>query len=152
MGDKMIIVSSCLIGEKCRYDGRSQPNEEALRLYNTGAAIPVCPECLGGLSVPRHAAEIVGGSGEDVLLGCARVICRDENGKAEDVTNEFVLGAYRALAAAEKCGACEAILKAKSPSCGCGLIYDGSFSGKLREGNGVAAALLLKKGISVRSL
>ena len=148
----MIIVSSCLIGEKCRYDGRSQPNEEALRLYNMGAAIPVCPECLGGLSVPRSAAEIVGGSGEDVLLGCARVISRDENGKVKDVTNEFILGAYRALDAAEKCGAREAILKAKSPSCGCGFIYDGSFSGKLREGNGVAAALLLKKGISVRSL
>lgn len=152
MRDRMIIVSSCLIGEACRYDGRSQPSEEALRLYNMGAAISVCPECLGGLKTPRPPAEIVGGSGEDVLLGCARVIARCANGEVKDVTSEFIIGAYRTLEAAKNCGAREAILKAKSPSCGCGLVYDGSFGGRLREGNGVAAALLLKNGISVRSL
>lgn len=152
MGDKMILVSSCLVGKRCRYDGRSQPNEEALRLYNMGAAFPVCPECLGGLKVPRPSAEIVGGSGEDVLSGSARVIARLPNGSEKDVTTEFILGAYKTLETAKECGADEVLLKAKSPSCGCGLIYDGSFSGRLREGNGVTAALLLKNGIGVRSL
>lgn len=152
MDDRMIIVSSCLLGEKCRYDGRSQPNDEAIRLFNKGLAVPVCPECLGGLNVPRPPAEIVGGSGEDVLSGCARVIAKAENGGRLDVTNEFILGAYKALQTALECGAEEAVLKAKSPSCGCGLVYDGSFSGRLKEGSGVTAALLMKNGIKVKTL
>ncbi|MBR5947033.1 MAG: DUF523 domain-containing protein [Clostridia bacterium] len=148
----MIIVSSCLIGIPCRYDGKAQPNDEAVRLYNMGIAVPVCPECLGGLPTPRTAAEIVGGTGEDVLSSRARVIARAENGEEKDVTDEFILGAQKTLEIAIECGATQAVLKAKSPSCSCGLIYDGSFSGKLREGNGVTAALLLKNGLRVRSL
>lgn len=152
MDGKMIIVSSCLLGKRCRYDGASQPNEAAIRLFIKGLAVPVCPECLGGLSVPRPPAEIVGGSGEDVLSGNARVIAYGVNGEMIDVTGEFILGAYKTLEIALECGAQEAVLKAKSPSCGCGLVYDGTFSGALIEGIGVTAALLLKNEIKVSTL
>ena len=152
MASRMIIVSSCLLGEKCRFDGNSKPNIEATILFSKGLALPVCPECLGGLSVPRPPAEIVGGSGEDVLSGSARVIAKTENGETIDVTNAFIRGAYKALKTTLECGATEAVLKAKSPSCGCGFIYDGSFCGQLTEGNGVTAALLIKNGIHVKQL
>ena len=148
----MIIVSSCLLGIPCRYDAKSKPNDEAIALYLSGAAVPVCPEIFGGLPTPRASAEIVGGSGEDVLSGRAWVKARMENGETADVTNEFILGALKTIQIAIDCGAKTAVLKAKSPSCGCGMIYDGSFCGRLREGNGVTAALLIKNGIDVRSL
>ena len=152
MDGRITLVSSCLLGIPCRYDAQSKPNEEALRLFESGCAIAVCPECLGGLPTPRPAAEIIGGGGEDVLSGCAKVMSRDECGELHDVTREFILGAYEALRIALSCGADTAWLKSKSPSCGCGEIYDGSFCGRLREGCGVTAALFLKNGIGVRSL
>ena len=120
-------------------------------LVAEGKAVPVCPECMGGLPTPRIPAEIAGGSGEDVLSGKARVIASD--GKVRlDVTDAFVKGAEKALQAALEAGADEAILKANSPSCGFGTIYDGTFSGARKDGNGVAAALLSANGIKVRSL
>lgn len=152
MDGKMILISSCLLGKACRYDGASQPNDEALALFENGNAIPVCPECLGGLTTPRPPAEIVLGSGEDVISGRARVIARSENGEERDVTREFLLGAQKTLSLAREYGADTAVLKAKSPSCGCGLIYDGSFTGTLRKGSGVTSALLIQNGIRVRSL
>lgn len=148
---KKIIVSACLAGCPCRYDGKAQTNKDAAMLVAEGKAVPVCPECMGGLPTPRVPAEIAGGSGEDVLSGKARVIASD--GKVRlDVTDAFVKGAEKALQAALEAGADEAILKANSPSCGFGTIYDGTFSGARKDGNGVAAALLSANGIKVRSL
>ena len=146
-----IIVSACLAGCPCRYDGKAQTDRTAAMLVAEGNAVPVCPECMGGLPTPRIPAEIVGGSGEDVLCGNARVIAWD--GKVRlDVSDAFIKGAEEALRIAREAGAGEAILKANSPSCGFGTIYDGTFSGTRKEGNGVAAALLSQNGIKVRSL
>ena len=97
------------------------------------------------MPIPRPPAEIQGGSGEDVLNGIAKVT--DKDGK--DVTQNFISGAQKALAYAKKHNASCAILKARSPSCGCGMIYDGSFSGAKTAGNGVTAALFLQHGIKV---
>jgi uncharacterized protein YbbK (DUF523 family) len=106
---------------------------------------PVCPELLGGLSVPRVPAEIVGGDGLDVLEGKAKVLNMD----GVDVTAQFVEGAKRTLQIAQAIGAEEALFIEKSPSCGCGKIFDGTFKEKFRAGDGVTAALLKKNGIIV---
>ena len=142
----MIIVSRCLLGQKCRYDGGSKPNAGVMELLKANDFVGICPECLGGLEIPRPPAEILGGDGEDVLNGRARV--KDLSGR--DVTEQFLKGAYAALEIAKSAGAGTALLKSKSPSCGAGEIYDGSFTGMLRGGNGVAAALLKKEGIEVK--
>lgn len=140
------LVSACLLGERCRYDGRGKPNQELISL-SKNELIPVCPELLGGPTTPRSPAEIVGGGdGHDVLEGRAKVMSKD----GRDVTGYFVKGAYAALEIAKKENATEAYLKSKSPSCGCGKIYDGTFSGKLKTGDGVTAALLKKNGIKVK--
>lgn len=142
----MKIVSACLCGINCRYDGESRQDPEIIEMVNRGEAIPVCPEQLGGLPTPRMPAELTG-SGQDVLWGDARALRRD----GQDVTEAFIKGAEAALVIAKEYGADEAILKAKSPSCGRGSIYDGSFTGTLREGDGVTAALFERNGIRVRS-
>lgn len=141
------IVSACLAGAKCSYDGRDRLNEEIFALVQEGRAIALCPEALGGLHVPRTPAEIAGASGEDVLDRRARVMTKG----GRDVTAEFIKGAERFCELAKSKGIKRAILKAKSPSCGLGRIYDGTFSGKLREGNGVTAALLKREGIEVEA-
>lgn len=138
----MYIVSACLAGITCRFDGEGKENKIILELVRQGKAIPVCPEVLGGLSTPRISCEIV----ED-NNGAKKVI----NKEGRDCTKEFVKGAEIALAIAKAIGANKAILKAKSPSCGYGFVYDGTFSGKLIEGNGVTAELLSKHGIEVYS-
>ncbi len=148
---KKLIVSACLAGIPCRYDGKAQRNEAVAALVEAGLAVPVCPECLGGLPTPRVPAELVGGSGEDVLDGKARVIASDGETRL-DVTDAFIKGANAALEAAREAGADEAILKANSPSCGFGTIYDGSFSGAKAAGSGVAAALLAANGLKVKSV
>lgn len=107
----------------------------------------VCPEVLGGLPVPRPEAEIIGGGGLDVLEGAARVVSVD----GDDVTNNYLRGADAAIAAAGRSGARLAILKARSPSCGCGAIYDGTFEGRTVEGDGVTAAALKRAGLDVVS-
>ncbi|HAA90140.1 MAG: hypothetical protein XD63_1131 [Thermoanaerobacterales bacterium 50_218] len=142
---KKILVSACLTGEPCAYDGRARTCEAIFQLASENRIIPVCPECLGGLPIPRPPAEIVNGSGEDVLSGRAHVINRE----GEDVTAAFVKGARLALEIAKREGIQVAILKARSPSCGYRQIYDGTFSGKLRPGHGVTVALLLEAGISI---
>jgi len=114
-------------------------------MVEEGVAVPFCPEQAGGLTTPRSPSEIIGGDGMDVLQGKARVI----NDKGEDVTEAFVKGAEEALKLARLIGADTAILKSKSPSCGTKCVYDGTFSGKLREGMGVTAALLLSEGIKI---
>lgn len=145
MQKSMFIVSACLAGIHCKYDGGSNYNEAIAKLVSEGSAIPVCPEQLGGRPTPRPAAEIAGGTGADVIDGRCKVI--RENG--EDATDEFIKGAGEVLKIVRLIGAKKAILKSKSPSCGCGLIYDGTFSGKLIKGNGVTAELLLRNGIEV---
>ena len=140
-----ILVSACLAGRACRFDGTGAYEDEVARLVGEGRAVLVCPEVDGGLGTPRPAAEIEGGDGEDVLAGRARVVT-DEG---IDVTDAYLKGAQRALEVARKAGATAAILKARSPSCGTGHIYDGTFSGSLQAGDGVTAALLKAEGIHV---
>ena len=138
----MIIISSCLAGKRCRYDGSGCLDQELLD--NVGAhRIDMCPELLGGFSVPRLPCEIVGGDGADVLAGNAAVIDREGN----DITAAMLAGACRALDNCLRSGAVKAYVKNYSPSCGCGKIYDGSFSSVLKKGNGIFTELLLSCGI-----
>lgn len=139
------IISSCLIGLETRYDGESNLDEKYLQMVRDGRAVPFCPEQAGGLSTPRAPSEIRCGDGFDVLSGKARVITEE----GQDVTDNFVKGARETWKLMKKIGAQGAILKSKSPSCGCKTIYDGSFEGKLREGVGVTAAYLMRKGMEV---
>lgn len=132
-----ILVSSCLCGVNCKYNGGNNEDKRVAKLMDTHTVICVCPEVLGGLSTPRTPAEIVGD----------RVITKD----GEDVTEAFYKGAEKALEAAEKYNVDMAILKANSPSCGCGKVYDGTFSKTLVEGDGVFAKMLKEKNIRVYS-
>lgn len=129
----MKLVSACLAGVKCRYDGTAKPNKKVIDLVKKGEAVLVCPEQLGGLMTPRMASEIIGG----------RVIRAD----GKDITKNFVAGAKEALKIAKMYGCKEAILKSNSPSCGVGKIYDGTFSGKLRKGDGIFTKLLKRSKI-----
>lgn len=138
---KHVLVSACLCGENCKWDGGNNRNEQLLELINklNGKAEfhMVCPEQMGGLSTPRPASEI-------------RVNDRSVvNTAGEDVTKEFELGAELALQAAKDFGCTVAILKERSPSCGCHGIYDGTFSKTLVDGMGKAAELLTSHGIQV---
>lgn len=142
-----VVVSACLAGVECTYKGEGKPRDWAIRLVAEGRAVLVCPEVAGGLPIPRPEAEIIDGEGRDVVDGRARVV--DVNGT--DVTAAYLKGARTAVAAARRAGATLAILKARSPSCGCGQIYDGSFSERLRTGDGVAAAALRAEGTTVVS-
>jgi len=144
----MILVSACLCGTNCKYNGENNLNREVLQLLAEGKALPICPEQLGGMTTPRPAVEISGGTGADVLDGNARVV----SSSGTDATENFIRGAREALNIARAACIKEAILKSKSPSCGCGRIYDGTFSGRVIEGNGVTAELLIRNGIKVTSI
>ncbi len=141
----MKLVSACLLGVNCNFEGKNWQNPQLLEEFAKGGLFPVCPEILGGLSIPRMPAEIRNGDGLDVIEGKAFVI----NMQGIDVTDEFMIGAYEALKIAEAVGAKEALLTEKSPSCGCGIIFDGTFSDRFVQGDGVTAALLKKNGIKV---
>lgn len=141
----MVIVSACLAGVNCKYNGKNNLDERVVKLVAEGKAIPLCPEQLGGCTTPRVPAEIFEGAGRDVLDGKCRVLTTD----GEDITDKYLKGAYETLRIARISGAKKAILKSMSPSCGCGRIYDGTFSGKTHEGNGVTAELLQGNGIKV---
>lgn len=143
----MILVSACLCGFNCRYDGNNNLNSKIIDMINKGEVIPICPEQLGGLSTPRAPAEIQNGTGLDVLKGNA--IVKDKNGF--DKTDSFLKGAYRTLKLAQALDIRKAILKQKSPSCGFGKIYNGNFSGNIIKGNGLTAQLLTDNGIEVVS-
>jgi len=138
-------VSSCLVGLKTRYDGSDKLFRKVKDLVEEGVAIAFCPEQGGGLPTPRTPAEIAGGDGHDVISGRARVLTRD----GKDVTAQFVKGAEQMLELARTFHANIAILKALSPSCGVGSIYDGTFSGNIVEGDGVTTALLKEAGLKV---
>ena len=143
-----VIISACLLGIRCRYDGGDSRNETAIKQGETYELIPVCPEESGGLPTPRPPAEIVGGDGGDVLDGKAKVMTAD----GMDVTDAYLKGAHHALQVAQSNEATHVVLKARSPSCGCGDIYDGTFSGTLMSGDGVTTALLKRHGITVTSM
>ncbi|HHY74693.1 MAG TPA: DUF523 domain-containing protein [Bacillus bacterium] len=143
----MILVSSCLAGLKVRYNGAHCLDKTVSELVKANKAVTVCPEVLGGLTTPREPAEIVGGDGNDVLNGKAKVITKT----GEDVTDCFLKGAYTVLQKAKEIKATIVVLKENSPSCGSSMIYNGEFSGKKIAGNGVAAALLKRNGIQVIS-
>ena len=132
---KSIAVSNCLLGYPCRYDGKGIPCVDVIALKDKYNLIPVCPEELGGLPTPRIPAEIVGD----------RVIRRD----GTDITAEYILGAKIALTYALENGCNMAILKSKSPSCGKGQIYDGTFTGTLTHGDGITVRLFEARGIQV---
>jgi uncharacterized protein YbbK (DUF523 family) len=140
-----VLVSACLAGRECTYQGTHRTHPEVLELVASGRAVLVCPEEEGGLPTPRPEAEILGGTGGDVLDGDARVV----SVAGEDVTEQYAAGARIAVERAGQRGCRVAILKARSPACGCGAIYDGTFAGTLREGDGVAAAALRRAGIDV---
>lgn len=129
------------------YDGQGRLVQRLLALAVQGRVVPFCPEVTGGLAIPRPSAEIVGASGEDVLDGRARVVTL----AGEDVTEAYLRGAEAALVTAQRYGIAAAILKQRSPSCGSTCIYDGTHSGRLREGQGVTAALLRRHGMAVWS-
>ncbi|MBM7582055.1 uncharacterized protein YbbK (DUF523 family) [Caldicoprobacter guelmensis] len=141
----MILVSACLAGICCKYNGGDNGVPLIKELVRQGKAIPLCPEQLGGLPTPRLPAEIKGGSARDVWQGKALVVRKD----GVDVTENFIRGAREVLKFCREMGIKRAILKARSPSCGKGLIYDGTFTGKLVEGNGITAQLLIDNGIGV---
>ena len=143
---RMKIVSACWLGINCNWAGKNSLNKRLFEEFKDGQLFPVCPEILAGMSIPRSRAEIRGGSGSDVLEGKARVINLADN----DVTDQFINGAKNVLRIAEGIGAKEAILKAKSPSCGYGQQFDGTFSQTLTKGDGVTVALLRKNGIKIR--
>ena len=137
------LVSSCLLGLPTRYDGKAKLSESLnLEGYRV---IPVCPEQLGGLPTPRPKQMLYGGDGNDVLNGRAKVI----NIEQTDVTAQFLLGAKKTLELADICGATEAFLKGRSPSCGCGSVW---IDGKLLKGFGVTASFLKSNGIRVHEV
>jgi len=131
----MKLCSACLLGINCRYDGKIIPNNEVIRLAKREILIPVCPEQLGGLSTPREPSE----------QNVGKVITIS----GVDVTSNFIKGAEQVLLLAKIYGIKEAILKQESPSCGCGRIYDGTFSNRLIQGDGVTTILLKKNKIKV---
>lgn len=143
------LVSACLAGVNCRHDGGHKLDPRIVKLIAEGRAIPVCPEQLGGLPTPRAAADIVGGTGADVIEGRARVADRE----GRDVTAHFVRGAQESLRIAQATGATLAILKESSPSCGCRRTYTRDADGQSRRiaGQGVTAALLSREGLRVIS-
>lgn len=130
-----LLISACLLGICCRYDGASKPISGIESLAEKYNLVPICPEQLGGLATPRNPAERCG---EYVLTRAG-----------QDVTAQYQRGAQEALRIAQLTGCTCALLKAKSPSCGKGVIYDGTHTGTLIDGNGVAASLLLQNGIKV---
>jgi uncharacterized protein YbbK (DUF523 family) len=137
----MKIVSACLVGINCKYNGKNNLNRKIRKLVKEGKAIPLCPEQLGGLQTPREPANLTS-DGKDVLKGRAKVLTKS----GKDVTESFVKGAREVLRLAKIFKVKEAILKARSPSCGCGKTW---INGRISKGDGVTAALLKMNGIRV---
>ncbi|MEL4443663.1 DUF523 domain-containing protein [Acinetobacter baumannii] len=143
----MLLISACLIGEPVRYDGRSCLHTTLKQLFLNKKAHALCPELLGGFSTPRLPAEIVGGTGQDVLDGKAKIL--DSSGL--DVTELYLKGAYRTLVIARQIQATCVVLKENSPSCGSQKIYNGTFQGEKITGVGITTALLQRHGFEVIS-
>ena len=143
-GAIMILFSSCIAGVKCRYNGSSSYKENLLKNINE-EFIHICPEILAGFKIPRKPCEIVNGSGEDVLIGKAKILNID----GLDITEQMLIGTQKSLQICLEKNVKKAYLQTKSPTCGCGKIYDGTFSSKLKNGNGVFTALLIRNNITV---
>ena len=135
LSKKVKICSACLLGIECRYDGKHKTNKKIYNLSKKEILIPVCPEQLGGLSTPREPSEQKG----------KKVFTKSK----KDVTENYARGAKQVLKIAKILGIKEAILKQRSPSCGCGQIYDGTFSKTIIKGNGILTSLLKRNGIKV---
>jgi uncharacterized protein YbbK (DUF523 family) len=135
----MILISACLCGINCKYNGKNNLNEECLELLKQGEAILVCPEQMGGLQTPRNPSEI------KIIDGEIKVFMND----GRDVTENYKRGAEEVLKLAKELNIKKAIFRKKSPSCGCGEIYDGTFTNTLTKGNGITASLLIENGIEV---
>ncbi len=143
-----ILVSACLLGANVRYDAKiKKPYKVLLDLQKQGYVISCCPEVDGGLPVPRPPAEITCGDGYDVLDGKCDICTKD----GKSVKKAFMTGAVHALQLVREYDIQIAILKSKSPSCGSAQIYDGTFTGTLKEGVGITTALLRREGVSVYS-
>lgn len=161
---RMYLVSACLAGVACRYDGKGHVDSKVMEIVNKGEAILVCPEVLAGLPTPRPRCEKRANEAnklyhrncnisetqlnkeyELIKNNLLQIICED----GRDLSKEFIQGAQKVLEIAKAANITTAVLKSKSPSCGKGFIYDGSFTGTLIEGNGVTAELLLQNGIKV---
>ena len=140
-----ILVSACLLDVNCKYNGASNKNKELYSYMDKYNLIPVCPEQLGGMPTPRYPCEILGGDAKDVIEGRGKVV----NSMGEDVTYHFIKGAEEVVNLANLYVCNAAILKSRSPSCGVGKVYDGSFTSTLKEGNGICAELLKQKGFEV---
>lgn len=130
-----ILVSACLLGNNCKYNGGNNYTPDIEKLKEHFEIVAICPECFGGLEIPRPPSEIVG----DKVLS--------KTGK--DVTGNYISGAEQCLYIAKESNAPVAVMKERSPSCGCGKIYDGTFTGTTIDGNGIAAQLLLDNEIQV---
>ena len=131
----LYLVSACLVGLSCRYDGQSKPNLACLQALENSCWIPFCPEQLGGLPTPRPAAELTGGDGHRVLQGQAQVLCRNNQ---KDISQAFIRGARETLLLAGSQPITAVFLKSRSPSCG------------VSSPRGVTAALLAEHGFSLR--
>jgi len=138
-----ILVAACLLGAKCRYDGKPKRNKKLIKALEDKPFVAVCPEQLGGLATPRPRNYFVGGDGKAVLEGKARI----KNAEAKDTTDNFIRGAKEVLQLAQTTGAKVMIGVEKSPSCGMTLV---DREGKWIRGEGVTTALLRKNGIEVR--
>ncbi len=145
MAQEKVMLCACLAGIPCVYDGTSKRHPVFADRSARKEAVLFCPEALAGLTPPHPPSEMRGGDGHDVLAGGAAVISKD----GTDVTDLFLEGARRSLDLARRRGIRRAIMKARSPSCGCGQIYDGTFTRTLRDGDGVTAALFKENGIEV---
>lgn len=135
----MILISSCLVGVNCRYNGKNSFNNKVQEIFLNNQSICLCPETLGGLSTPRKPCEIINSNGN--LL----VLTKDKN----DCTKEYFKGANLILKICLELNVSIAILKSKSPACGLGKIFDGSHTNKLIDGNGILANLLLENNIAI---
>lgn len=138
----MYLVSACLAGINCRYNGKSSEQKEIIELVKEGKAVPVCPELLAGLQTPRPCSEIINPFSESRKK---KVVSK----AGQDLSSQFRSGAQKTLAIAKIIEVDQAILKSRSPSCGYNLIYDGTFSGNLVQANGITADLLEANGIKI---
>ncbi|RII34806.1 DUF523 domain-containing protein [Clostridium chromiireducens] len=142
----MYIISACLCGVNCKYSGKNNLNDRCLKLFREGKAVLVCPEQLGGLPTPRNPVEL-NNTASEVINGNGKAI----SNQGEDVTKQFLDGAYETLKIARELGATRAILKEGSPSCGSNFVYDGTFTGNKIKGKGITAQLLEDEGMLVFS-
>ncbi len=142
---EVVLVSACLLGEACRYDGQAKTSARVIAALAGKAVVPMCPEAAGGLPTPRPPAELRGGDGQEVLAGRAKAVVKEGG---EDVTRAFFVGAEQTCEVARTRGIKVAVLKDRSPSCGARQVW---VNGALVPGEGITCAALRNAGITVIS-